>query len=601
MAQTVTVPSIETLANDRPEPREIYGDPNPQIAGTLTELVKGAGMRRPGGAPLDDDAALKHAYNAEQALKRAVRAGIHSPDTVVKSISPTFQGPFQNFMRMATPQALSMQAFTSQIEQALAELGKNVSLTSPLSTGFVPFDLLAPARLLYPVYTLFRNKIPRVPGQGTSRRVKAITGISGTQTGSGNGPIPVTISEFNGGSFSNYPIALPASPNSTAAEFSIPYAFMGMSDAVSMLAQIAGQGFEDMSALVNLQLMQAMMLGEEYQMFAGTATALGAPGAPTVVVRNAGSNETAIPAAGAGDDYYIVVTATNPYGETTMSSVVATTVATQTGKVVDVTIAPVAGAFQYNVYVSAATATGSPPSARTAFFAVKTGVGATKVTLQGTLPSSGTNPPAADNTAIATSWEGIASVLSGRAITNSVYPSGWKGGYVNQSVGDTLNVNSVKAALEGVFDGPGAFRADPAELIVSGADARILSDSIDNGGTNSSYRLFIDQPSVGNVIGGVAVSGIKNPITQSSVKITVHPWLQQGTAFGMTYQLPMSFSEVNNAWEMTMVQDYLSVSWPVIDASFRYSIFAYGAPVAHAPQYSFIMQGLQVSNAAPYS
>jgi hypothetical protein len=29
---------------------------------------------------------------------------------------------------------------------------------------------------------------------------------------------------------------------------------------------------------------------------------------------------------------------------------------------------------------------------------------------------------------------------------------------------------------------------------------------------------------------------------------------------------------VDNAWEMTCVQDYVSVAWPVIDATFRYSI-----------------------------
>jgi hypothetical protein len=39
----------------------------------------------------------------------------------------------------------------------------------------------------------------------------------------------------------------------------------------------------------------------------------------------------------------------------------------------------------------------------------------------------------------------------------------------------------------------------------------------------------------------------------------------------------------------------------VIDATFRYSIFMYGALVAHAPQYSGILQGLQVSDTTPFS
>ena len=44
-----------------------------------------------------------------------------------------------------------------------------------------------------------------------------------------------------------------------------------------------------------------------------------------------------------------------------------------------------------------------------------------------------------------------------------------------------------------------------------------------------------------------------------------------------------------------------NAAWPVIDATFRYSIFLYGALTAHAPQYSAILQGLQVSDTTPYS
>jgi hypothetical protein len=50
-----------------------------------------------------------------------------------------------------------------------------------------------------------------------------------------------------------------------------------------------------------------------------------------------------------------------------------------------------------------------------------------------------------------------------------------------------------------------------------------------------------------------------------------------------------------------MVQDYVSIAWPVIDATFRYSIFMYGALVSHAPQYSGLLQGLQVSDTTPFS
>jgi hypothetical protein len=147
----------------------------------------------------------------------------------------------------------------------------------------------------------------------------------------------------------------------------------------------------------------------------------------------------------------------------------------------------------------------------------------------------------------------------------------------------------------------GAFRADPAELVAEGSDIARLGDEIIAAGANTNYRLFLTQDDVGGFRSGAAVSELQNPITRSILKIVVHPWLTQGTAFLNSYTLPMSWSNVSNVWENVMVQDYLSINWPVIDASFRYSIYMYGALVCYAPQYNGVLQGLQVSSATPYA
>lgn len=55
-------------------------------------------------------------------------------------------------------------------------LSKEWTLTNPVSTGLVPYDLEAPAKLLTPRPTPLRNSIPRVKGQGGSRRFKVISG-----------------------------------------------------------------------------------------------------------------------------------------------------------------------------------------------------------------------------------------------------------------------------------------------------------------------------------------------------------------------------------------------------------------------------------------
>ena len=49
------------------------------------------------------------------------------------------------------------------------------------------------------------------------------------------------------------------------------------------------------------------------------------------------------------------------------------------------------------------------------------------------------------------------------------------------------------------------------------------------------------------------------------------------------------------------MQDYVSIAWPVIDATYRYSLFLFGTMVAHAPFYSAHLGGLQNQDVTPYS
>jgi hypothetical protein len=64
----------------------------------------------------------------------------------------------------------------------------------------------------------------------------------------------------------------------------------------------------------------------------------------------------------------------------------------------------------------------------------------------------------------------------------------------------------------------------------------------------------------------------------------------------MSYTMPFAWSNVSNVVEFVTVQDYLSISWPVIDASFRYSMFAFGSLVVNAPFYCGLIQGVQKSD-----
>ena len=118
--------------------------------------------------------------------------------------------------------------------------------------------------MIYPVYTLFRNKFPRPAGQGASRQVYGLLGISGSQTG-GQGVIDISIPELvqsgQTGITSTWPLNIPGSGKQTEYKLNVPYRFFGLSESLSWLAQFEGQGFEDLSALANLVLLQEMMLG----------------------------------------------------------------------------------------------------------------------------------------------------------------------------------------------------------------------------------------------------------------------------------------------------------------------------------------------------
>jgi len=150
-----------------------------------------------------------------------------------------------------------------------------------------------------------------------------------------------------------------------------------------------------------------------------------------------------------------------------------------------------------------------------------------------------------------------------------------------------LKTSVLNTALQNLWDGTGtaygSFRADPAEIIGEGGDIARLSNDIVQTGAATNYRLFVEQSEVPGVRLGAAVSEFQNPVTRSVVRVVVHPWLPQGNVLLMSYTMPFAWSNVSNVVEFVAVQDYLSISWPVIDASFRYSMFMFGAMVVNAP------------------
>ena len=601
-----------------------YQSANDMLMNRMPSMVKGAGMAMPGGNELlkDPKEIFSRSWDATYALKSAVKKGITDPAGVVKGFSSGFNEQFGMFQAaMGAPAVNPMAAVQQLVGQLNSELGKNFDVGypasgTPVTTGLVPVDLVAPSRLIYPVYSPLRNKIPRVPGQGSARRAKVITGVSGSHTGTGTTGnfLDISFAETvpsTSGAFPNGGSSIPQSGNQSGTDITVPYKFFGLTESLSWLAQFAGQGFEDISALANLILLQEFMMNEEAAIIGGTTTNITAPTtAVSATARTPGIGEVAIPTQA---HYTIYVTAANFFGETVVNTGSTDYGTSGAGNLVtganvlDVllpqTLPP--GALWWNVYVSV----NASPATANEWLQIGN-LGGSRITLQGTTLVAGSNPPAADSgTGGSNRISGIIPTLTGKAASEGVYPAGWQAGFYQPSVGTHLSISAVNRMLQGLWDGDaqygnatlGAYRADPAELIGEGSDILNLSNDIVQTGTATNYRLMIDQPELSGLRAGAAVSEFQNPITRSVMKLLVHPWWPQGTAVAMSYTLPFSWSNVSNCWEMTLVQDYISVAWPVIDPTFRYSMFMYGGLVAQAPQYSGIMQGLQRSDVTPYA
>ncbi len=420
-----------------------------------------------------------------------------------------------------------------------------------------------------------------------SRQVRGILGVSGSQTG-GQGIVNIAIPELvqSGGTLANtsWPLNIPKSGSQTQYALNIPYRFFGLSESLSWLAQFMGQGFEDLSALANLVLLQQFMLGEEYQLIAGSSQNVAPPAAPVVTVRTAGSNESAL--TGVTTNISVKITALNYFGETTVSAS-SGNIAWSTGQVADVTWTGVAGAQQYNIYIGTNSASawylmaGTTVQSGVSYAGAMTAnsVGGVKFTLQGAIATSANQaaPTADTGTGGNNNTEGLIPVLGGLSATgtgpyaNAIYESNasnaWQGGYSNLSVGTHLSTNAIFTALDALWENnginnvaPGKFRADPSEIVADGGDLMRLASDILSQGAGLNYLLNISQNEISGVRAGAAVAEFVNPVSRSTLKLTVHPFFAQGTALLMTYQLPQTWSHIDNAWEVACVQDYISVN-----------------------------------------
>jgi hypothetical protein len=466
---------------------------------------------------------------------------------------------------------------------ASADMIKDITLTSPLSTSFAAFDLEAPAKMLTPRPTPIRNKIARKKGVGTAHRIKRITGYTGTGTG-GQGQIWPGITESTTNTFGAINYERGPKISYTAEDAIFPYFSYSLSDSVSFDANFSGLGYQDLRQLSSTSTLYATMLMEERMMLMARGTASGLSGALpaptfTLAAASAGSGQVAL----ANATYYFYLTSdAGAFGESVLSSVVSQATLSQ---LINISVTPVAGALGYKVYVG--TSTGAANAKYVGRISGTTG------TLQG--PTSTTTT--GDNLVFSTTGVAASTITA----DTSAYATGYDGiipqivanGGTVSNINSTFSTSNPGVEFQNVFQTLyNSVKADPDEIFLNGADRKQLSDSIKNGST-ANYRLNLSQTETGDYVGGAVIGALHNEITGKLVNLTVHPWLPQGVAPVMSYTLPIPDTEVSDVWAAVNVQDYMGIQWPVTQFAYENSTYFRGTLVGYAPTYNGLVTGIK--------
>jgi hypothetical protein len=567
-----------------PNTAELFGTADPVVVANKMEALKSS---------LDDSA-------REQAARRA--AGMQYVQQVGWVGGDPAAGALATLEKSVSADVLA----SVRAELAAGDLTKDISLTSPLASGLVPYDLEAPAKLLFPVLTPLRNLIPRVKGQGLARRYKRITGISGSGTGG-----VANLSPFinDSSTISSGSLTVRRGPKISYAsdEKTINYKQMGASDVVTWSAEFAGQGFTDPRQLSQTALLYASMLSDEKILLAARGTdsgfvgALGTPtaGNVTLTARNAGVGEVGNSANIA--TLFVRIAAEGMFGEGPSSTEITTTaMSAATGKVIDVTMTGAfpAGATGYRVYVGTVTGIanqfflgrtgcwGGTAGAGTASFAIQFAGAGTGGTI-----NAGAVSVAADNSASADGFDGILSTQLDPTQSGAIYSVGGKLSTSNlgvefQNVFAGLFAGGV-TGVTGTTAGGSNVKANPDHVWMAGQDRKQLSAGFLASGSGSPTFFFnVPQTDAASMRVGQVITGILNETTGKEVKLEVHPWLPQGTSLVLSESLPTPDSQVPNPFQYALPQDYMAINWPVIQHTYDVSSYWFGALINYAPMFS---------------
>lgn len=454
------------------------------------------------------------------------------------------------------------------------------------ATGFVWYDLAAPAKNMFPVITPLRNKVPRVKGAGdVATRWKVVTAINalglraGVPEGKRNGQVSNTL------------------VNKLAS-----YKTIGLENSITFEAVNAAVNFEDIRSTEAQRLLWATMIEEEKVILGGNSdqgVALGTT--PTPTVANAGTG-----GAIAAGTYNVICVALTHAGW------LASSVATGLPDVQTVTM-PDSSTFTYNAGTAAksaaasTTTTGSTSTISASVALVNNAVGyAWYVGAAGSEKLQAiTTINSVLLTSLSTTTQACASLFTADRSQNQYEFDGFlTQGLASGSGATVLNlatgtpgtgtklscsskdgaVDQIEQALKAMWD---TKRLSPNVIYLNAQEvASISSLVIGNGGApivrlNGDFSGGADAITAGSLVGSYlnryGMSG------GQLVKLQLHPYMPPGTMLMHTDTLPYPISNVPNVAEMHMRQDYYQLDWPITKRQYEFGVYSDGTLAHYFP------------------
>lgn len=142
------------VANEAAAESNRYSRTGDMLKARMTTMVKGAGYVGNGNTPLANETQIMtKAHQATLDLRTETYRGYADRASVVKGLNPTFLDQ-HGYLKTA----LSQPSIGEQLQQALGAVNPDLVRSFTAGNlgigsiyGLVPFDLLAPSRLIYPV------------------------------------------------------------------------------------------------------------------------------------------------------------------------------------------------------------------------------------------------------------------------------------------------------------------------------------------------------------------------------------------------------------------------------------------------------------------